>query len=70
MCDGNQKGGTEQEQRQTKNVCHSSRLVRLSVTTAGESPMLNWGAFPGLGKAGEERGMGGGILKTLKALSF
>jgi hypothetical protein len=32
--------------------------------------MFNWGAFPGLRKAGEERGMGGGILKTLKALSF
>jgi len=70
MCDENLKGGTEQELRQTKNVCHSSRLVRLSVTTAGESPMSNWGAFPGLRKAGEERGTGGGILKNLKALSF
>ena len=70
MCDENQKGGTEQELRQTKNVCHSSRWVRPSVTTAGESPMPNWGAFPGLRKAGKERGIGGGILKTLKTLSF
>ncbi len=66
MCAENLKGGIEQELRQTKSVCHSSRLIHLSVTTVGESPMLNWGAFPDLGKAGEERGMGGGILKSPK----
>jgi hypothetical protein len=37
---------------------------------AWESPISNWGAFPGHRKAGEERGTGGGILKIPKTLSF